>query len=76
MFAPSNIYPIGNRFNVNALDEVFEIFNCKRLIRGCGCRESSGAELNFDNKKCISIVSGCSTNHRSYKSEYKERIFK
>ncbi|VDM94250.1 unnamed protein product [Onchocerca ochengi] len=63
LFAPSNIYPIGNRFGLRALDQVLDKFNCMLLIRGCGCRESSGVKFDFENKKCISIVSGCSIKH-------------
>uniref|UniRef100_A0A1I7VJ99 Uncharacterized protein n=1 Tax=Loa loa TaxID=7209 RepID=A0A1I7VJ99_LOALO len=66
LFAPSNDYPIGNRFNLNALNEILEVFECKRLIRGCGHRESNDLSFDFDDWKCISIASGCSVKHKKY----------
>uniref|UniRef100_A0A183H4F7 protein-serine/threonine phosphatase n=1 Tax=Onchocerca flexuosa TaxID=387005 RepID=A0A183H4F7_9BILA len=66
LFAPSNIYPIGNRFSLRGLVQVLEKFNCSRLLRGCGCRESSGVNFDLRVRKCISIVSGCSIKHRHY----------
>uniref|UniRef100_A0AAF5PG48 Serine/threonine specific protein phosphatases domain-containing protein n=1 Tax=Wuchereria bancrofti TaxID=6293 RepID=A0AAF5PG48_WUCBA len=65
LFAPSNSYPIGNRFNQEALNEVLSIFECRRLIRGCGCRESNGVKFDFDDRKCITVISGCSSKHTS-----------
>uniref|UniRef100_A0A915Q8B1 protein-serine/threonine phosphatase n=1 Tax=Setaria digitata TaxID=48799 RepID=A0A915Q8B1_9BILA len=66
LFAPSNVYPIGNRFGPTALKAVLESFECSRLIRGCGCRESCGFKFDFKDKECISIVSGCSAKHAGH----------
>uniref|UniRef100_A0A0R3RN85 Fe-S oxidoreductase n=1 Tax=Elaeophora elaphi TaxID=1147741 RepID=A0A0R3RN85_9BILA len=65
-FAPLNTYPIGFRFNLAGLREALETFDCKTLIRGCGHRDSNGADFDFDEDSCISVVSGRSivyTNH-------------
>ncbi|CAG9538818.1 unnamed protein product [Cercopithifilaria johnstoni] len=67
LFAPSNTYPIGYRFSSKGLYEVFEVFNCEKLIRGCGCRDSNYVNYDFDTTECISIVSGCSIRHQNNK---------
>ncbi|KAM3720468.1 Serine/threonine-protein phosphatase 4 catalytic subunit [Dirofilaria immitis] len=66
LFAPSNIYPIGNRFSLSGLNEILEIFDCLTLIRGCGRRESNGFKIDLGQNKCISIASGCSAKHVNY----------
>ncbi|VBB34711.1 unnamed protein product, partial [Acanthocheilonema viteae] len=66
LFAPSNIYPIGYRFNLTGLHETIQMFDCKRLIRGCGCRNSNDVNFDFDTTDCISLVSGRSIRHANY----------
>lgn len=61
-FAPSSDYPIGFRFNIVALFIVLFLFDCKKLIRGCGAREL-GILFDFDCVFSFAIASGGETDH-------------